>query len=123
STAYIFNILTDQFGVVKRNAGIAWEPGAFQFLLNLGLYLYIKSNVKVNIFKLVIYSIAIISTKSTAGLLIFLFITFGIFMKDRKARIIIIGTVIAFCGLIIQEISYQFEYKLFGSNAFEYRSE
>lgn len=123
STAYIFNILTDEFGVVRRNAGIAWEPGAFQFILNLGLYLYIKCNAKVNLYKLVIYSIAIISTKSTAGLLIFLFITFGIFMKDRKARIIIIGTVIAFGGLIIQEILYQYEYKLFGSNAFEYRSE
>ena len=48
-TAFIFNILTNSStGVLQRNAGIAWEPGAFQFLVNLGLYSYLRTTDKLN---------------------------------------------------------------------------
>jgi hypothetical protein len=109
--------------VVGRNAGIAWEPGVFQFLINLGLYSHIKMNKKVNLYKLAIYSLAIITTKSTAGLLIFIFITFNLFLKDKKARVIIVASVLAFGGILLNEFIYQLKYKLMGSSSFSARLE
>ena len=121
-TAYIFNVLTNgPNGILKRNAGIAWEPGAFQFIANLGLYAYLKTNKKISLFKIGIYSLVVITTKSTAGILIFLAITFKLFIEDKKARVLILSSVLIFGGLILEELKYQFRYKLFGSFAFEIR--
>lgn len=120
-TAFLFNILISGNSIVKRNAGIAWEPGAFQFLLNLGLYSYIENNEKINLFRVAIYAMAIIFTRSTAGLIIFLLVTFKIFMDDKKARVLIIMSVLIFSVPIIEELFYQIRYKLVGSYAFNIR--
>lgn len=121
-TAFIFNILTNgPNGVLKRNAGIAWEPGAFQFLANLGLYSYLYTNKKTNLFKIAIYSAAVITTKSTSGIFIFMAITFKLFLEDKKARYLILSSVLVFGGLIMKELMYQFKYKLVGSYAFQMR--
>lgn len=120
-TAIIFNILLSGGGIISRNAGIAWEPGAFQFLLNLGVYSYIKSNKNVNIAKIIIYGIAIITTKSTAGFAIFFFITFSILRKNKMFKWIILLLIIVFSDPLKEEIIYQYNYKLFGSYAFESR--
>ncbi|SHI53441.1 hypothetical protein [Lutispora thermophila] len=123
-TAYFFNILTNgPNGILKRNAGIAWEPGAFQFILNLGLYSYLNTNKKTSLFRIAIYSVAIITTRSTAGILIFIAITSKLFLEDKKARVIILSSVLVFGGLIIEELTYQYKYKLFGSYAFQIRLE
>lgn len=121
-TAYIFNIILSEGGsVLTRNAGIAWEPGAFQFLVNIGLYSYLNTNKKINLFKIAIYALAVITTKSTAGIIIFMMITFKLFFEDKKARFLIIISLLAFGGLIAEELMYQYRYKLFGSYAFESR--
>lgn len=121
-TALIFNILTNSStGVLKRNAGIAWEPGAFQFLVNLGLYSYLRTTNRVSLLKIAIYSLAVVTTKSTAGILIFLVITFKLFLQDKRARVLIIVSMLSFSGVIIEELIYQFQYKLFGSHAFQAR--
>ncbi|WP_366922141.1 hypothetical protein MFMK1_002583 [Metallumcola ferriviriculae] len=121
-TAYIFNVLTNgPNGILKRNAGIAWEPGAFQFIANLGIYAYLKTNKKISLFRIGIYALAIITTRSTAGILIFMAVTFKLFIEDKKARVLILSSVLIFGGLILEELIYQFRYKLFGSFAFEIR--
>lgn len=122
-TGYIFNILIGYDGILSRNAGIAWEPGAFQFLVNLGLYAYLKNSQKVNLLKVAIYSLAVITTKSTAGIIIFILITMKLFLYNRAARLLIIVSLIVFSGLIMEELIYQYQYKLFGSLAFENRLE
>lgn len=123
-TAYIFNVILDYGGnVVKRNAGIAWEPGAFQFLVSIGLYSYLKTTKKINLFKIAIYAIVVITTRSTAGIIIFIFLTWKLLLTDKKARILIIISLLAFSGLIAEELMYQYRYKLFGSYAFETRLE
>lgn len=122
-TALLFNILMSDGGIVSRNAGIAWEPGAFQFLLNLGIYAHIKSAEKANILKIAIYGLAIIFTKSTAGIIIFIAITFNILRKDKIARWFIIILIIAFSDAVRQELAYQYNFKLFGSSAFADRLE
>ena len=121
-TAYIFNVILGYGGnVVKRNVGIAWEPGAFQFLVNIGLYSYLKTTKKTNLFKVAIYALAIITTQSTAGIIIFILLTWKIFLTDKKARILIIISLLSFSALIAEELMYQYKYKLFGSYAFELR--
>lgn len=121
-TAYIFNVILGYGGnVVTRNAGIAWEPGAFQFLVNIGLYSYLKTTKKINLFKVAIYALAVITTKSTAGIIIFILLTWKLFLTDKKARILIIISLLAFSGLIAEELMYQYRYKLFGSYAFQSR--
>jgi len=121
-TALLFNILTNSStGILTRNAGIAWEPGAFQFIANLGLYAYLKQNKPISLFKISVYSLAILTTQSTAGILIFILITFKLFITDKKVRIIIIAMLSLFSGVVIRELTYQYQYKLFGSYAFETR--
>jgi len=123
-TAYIFNIIfSNGRNVLKRNAGIAWEPGAFQFLVNIGLFSHLYTTKKINMAKIFIYSLAIITTKSTAGMLIFMILTFKLFIKNKRARILIILSSIVLSGRIINELIYQFKYKLFGSYAFNTRLE
>lgn len=54
----------------SRNVGIAWEPGAFQFILNIGFFLNNLRNKKLFDLKKIIYIYAIFTTKSTTGLII-----------------------------------------------------
>lgn len=122
-TAFLFNVLTTSVGVVKRNAGIAWEPGAYQVLLNLGLYAYTRDGGRTSIIRVIIYSLAIIFTKSTAGLLIFMLILFRVFRSDKWARLLIVVSVVVFGGFIQEALIYQKTYKLFGSAAFAVRLE
>lgn len=121
-TAFIFNLLTNgPDRVLERNAGIAWEPGAFQFLANLGLYSYLYTTKKTNLLKIAIYSAVVITTKSTSGIFIFMAITFKLFLEDKKARYLILSSIIVFGGLIMKELMYQVKYKLVGSYAFQMR--
>lgn len=56
-----------QTGFTKNNS-IFWEPGAYQGLLNLALIFEIKSQ-NLNRFRLLIYTICLITTFSTTGIL------------------------------------------------------
>lgn len=121
-TAYVFNVILGHSGnAVTRNVGIAWEPGVFQFLVNIGLYSYLKTTKKINLFKVAIYALVVITTESTAGIIIFILLTWKLFLTDKKARILIIISLLAFSGLIAEELMYHYRYKLFGSYAFESR--
>jgi len=122
-TAIIFNVLINESGIVYRNAGIAWEPGAFQLLINLGVYAYIRNMNKVSFLKIGIYGLAIFFTKSTAGIFIFIFIIFYILRRDKIARWFIIISILIFLDVIRQELLYQYNYKLLGSYSFEIRLE
>jgi len=120
-TALIFNVLLVDGDIVRRNAGIAWEPGAFQMLLNLGLYSYVRCNGRRRALTIILYSLAIILTKSTAGLLVFVLLAFDIFKNDRRARLLVVVSVAVFGGFIREASIYHYTYKLFGSAAFATR--
>lgn len=122
-TAIFFNILLDDYGIVKRNAGIAWEPGVFQFLLNIGFYAYISRNKHINLFVFLIYALAIILTKSTMGYLVFMILSINLIKKSKFILLAYFLIFILFTNQIVAEFKYQREFKLFGSNAFEGRFE
>ncbi len=63
------------FGNLYRNAGFAWEAGAFAIFLNIALSfnLFLKKNDTILNKKNIIYIIAIVSTFSTTGYVILFF--------------------------------------------------
>lgn len=70
-SVYIQNFILNKEGIfLKRNSGIAWEPGAFQLLVNIGLFLNLKREEKLLSYKNLIYTITILTTVSTVGILV-----------------------------------------------------
>ncbi|UDM70616.1 hypothetical protein [Vagococcus fluvialis] len=117
-TSYFHNFLISQGEILKRNAGIAWEPGAFQFILNLGFYSYLKYNSKYNYTHLLIYLISIVSTLSSTGLIILASIIFLFFGKNKKLRYLVIVALILLFPLIQQIIEKQAAFKFNEANMF-----
>lgn len=123
-TGLIFNfVISDGGEVVARNSGIAWEPGVFQLLLNVGVHAYLQNTNKVNKLRILIYALGIVTTGSTAGVLLFSIITFRVIFFDKRLRWVFLLMIALFIGPIKDEITYQYNYKLFGSYAFGSRLE
>lgn len=117
-TAIVFNVLVGSSGIIKRNTGIAWEPGIFQLLLNLGLYTSLRYWKPINIARVIVYVIAVFFTRSTAGLIV-CSIILAYYMRNNRAVTILIATIfIIALGPIISEVRYQLEYKLISSTYF-----
>lgn len=123
-TLYFFNYLFSDGWMAVRNSGVAWEPGLFQLLLNIALYLAIKEYDGTKRFiRVLLYLVAIILTRSTIGYVIMIVNIFTL-VKERKLYIVlIIITVIALGASINEELAYQLQYKLMGSSAFYARYE
>ena len=123
-TGFIFNfVISDEGHVVARNSGIAWEPGVFQFLVNIGVHAYLQTTIKVEKFKILTYALVILTTGSTAGMLIFAITTFRVIFFDKRIRWVFLLMIALFSGQIKDELIYQYNYKLFGSYAFDSRLE
>lgn len=88
----------------NRNNGVYWEPGAFQIFLNIGLILNFKYKIQNQRIYLIILTIAIFTTFSTAGYitaaLIYLIYTFKHILK--KPRILAGGVLFALLFLFIE---------------------
>lgn len=126
-TLFIYNVLTVENNIVFRNTGIAHEPGAFQFLLLIGLYCHIftqKNNI--SIIRVATYGLSIFLTYSTAGFF-FAFASFiYIFLKLIKKRKLLAPIIIVIVSImslphIKQQYNYHLENKLIESTSFEYR--
>ena len=123
-TIFFFNYLFSGTWMSVRNCGMAWEPGAFQILLNIAFQISIQNHKKKKLFfRICIYTLAIIMTRSTIGYVI-LAINIISLLKKHKKYIPLVSIVFALgLFLIIPELIYQLEYKLFGSSAFNARFE
>lgn len=101
-TLIIFNNLISEGGPLKRNSGIAWEPGVFQLLLNISLYIRIVLSTndsklsKRNISIIILYIFTIITTKSTIGLILLLLnIIFMLYkLTNYKNRLIYLTVIV-----------------------------
>ena len=122
-TAFVFNLLaTEESSVISRNTGIASEPGLYQLVLHLGLWMHFRFSEQLNIKKIIIYVMAIFFTFSTVGLVLLLFVLFY-FLNNKKILLwlLLIGGL--FIWQIIEVIQHQIEYKLIGSSSFIERFE
>lgn len=73
-----------------RNFGIAWEPGAFALLLCIAVFCSVFCYEVINKKRILIYSIAIITTFSTMGYIVLALISVSFFMLHGKSNISLI---------------------------------
>lgn len=100
----------DEFFLFLRNAGFAWEPGAFACFVCLGLFCnLIRTNFKLVNRSLWVFLLALLSTQSTTGFLIFLVMVVLWLVLNKKYVILLILLPI---GITIFELPFVKE-KLF----------
>lgn len=101
--------------ILGRNTGIAWEPGAFQFLVNLALGLSIKYEKKIFSISKAIFILTVLTTKSTTGIITLGFLLIYIckdILKKKITRVFPMGILTIFA--IIQGIKNNFfKYHIF----------
>lgn len=87
-----------------RNMGIFWEPGAFQTYLIVAMILQDRIAEKHKIRNLIIYTLAMITTVSTTGLvcLLLFWILFILKNKNKKASILVTLCLLLCCVTVIQ---------------------
>lgn len=83
---------TNGYISLLRNAGFAWEPGAFSCMLCLAIYCNIlRTNFRIKHNKqLIIFLFALVTTFSTTGYMIFLCMVFMWFILNKKYSVGII---------------------------------
>lgn len=97
------NVLNQGFGVV-RNAGFAWEPGAFASIIIIGIFCNIlrKGFSLKNNRTLILFLITLFSTQSTTGIGILLACSvFWAFVNDRKGWAITLLVVAIFLFMFL----------------------
>lgn len=88
--------------VHQRNMGIFWEPGAFQTYLIIAMIFEDCIDHKRKIWHLLIYSIAILTTISTTGIIcLLLFWIVYILKNDKKTVSLLMGLVVLLCCIIV----------------------
>lgn len=124
-TIYFFNFLQfDDGNIVIRNSGLAWEPGVFQFLLNIALLVNAnKPDSKIKLLKSIVYVLSICLTKSTMGYIIMLLVFFKMLKTNKVYILILIISFLWFLPVVVEEIKYQLDYKMLGSDSFGVRFE
>lgn len=96
---------------LSRNCGIAFEPGAFQFIPNLGLALLFcfkgkERNLKFWL-KILIYTISVLTTYSSTGIIVLsLIIIIGSF-SNRKQFFLMFLTIAILNSVFLTSIQYQ----------------
>ena len=82
---FVFSgIELNNFGsVFLRNHGIFWEPGVFQIYINFALIIYLFYQKKFSIKKVLIYSLSIFITFSTAGYIVYAVIMLSYFLNSK----------------------------------------
>ena len=120
-TIYFFNYIYAQGFLMVRNSGIALEPGVFQILMNLGLSISVACKERLDYKRIIVYSLAVILTRSTTGLLI-LMINLVLVIKRKKGFILLLILALGvFSTEIYETVSYQLTNKWVGSLAFSNR--
>lgn len=117
-TSYFHNFLLVEGNILKRNTGIAWEPGAFQFILNLGLFSYLKYNHEYKYSHILIYLISVVTTLSSTGLIILSLILLKFFWKNRKLRYLILCLLLFLFPVLQQILEKQISNKFNDANLF-----
>mgnify|MGYP001279303896 CR=1 FL=1 len=98
----LFGILKEEqaFLGTIRNNGLWWEPGAFQVIINTAFLLGLAFK-RVSIKDYFLFLIVIISTGSTAGILIFSTLSFIYYRQNINYKLIFISLLIIFPFLFL----------------------
>ena len=113
-TIGVYNAIRDYTNVnfLQRNCGIAFEPGAFQFIPNLGIAILLGKKTEKDLLfwiKIVIYAIAVITTYSTTGFVIMAVLLLVSSFSNRKHFFMIVLVLILLSGLLLSNYQYQMD--------------
>ena len=91
----LFGVLKEEqtFLGIIRNNGLWWEPGAYQVIINLAFLLGLAFK-RVSIKDYFLFLIVIVSTGSTAGVIIFSILSFIYFRNNMNYKLIFISLII-----------------------------
>lgn len=95
-----------------RNRGIFWEPGVFQIYLNLALIIYLFYQKKFSLKRIVVYSLGVFITFSTAGYIVYALIMLTYFINSKDfisinktyRRLFIFAFSVVFLAVFFSEI-------------------
>lgn len=115
-TVLLFGAIRDYSGeFLMRNCGIAFEPGAFQFVCNLGFALYLAEGKQTNnsiiktIIRYIVYILAVMSTQSTTGLVILACILVINIVRNKKSIFLVFVIIAVFSSTIATTYTNQVE--------------
>lgn len=115
-TILLFGAIRDYSGeFLMRNCGIAFEPGAFQFVCNLGFALYLSEGKQINnsiiktIIRYIVYILAVMSTQSTTGLVILACILVINMVRNKKSIFFVFVIIAVFSSTIAATYTNQVE--------------
>lgn len=100
-TAYYCTFFGDIFGFILRNGAIFREPGVFMVFINIAFILdtlFLNNNLSIK--KLILYVGCMVTTLSTAGLII-LFLSYLLYLYNQKANIKAFAIPAIFIGVCV----------------------
>lgn len=92
---------------INRNIGPFWEPGLFATFILLGIILELWKKEKTSIFTILIFIIALLTTKSTFGYLMFIPIGLEIISKTLGEKLALLSTLLSL--VVIAFLSYNLD--------------
>ena len=114
---YVFNWKSEMF-FLKRNQGLYWEPGIFQFVLNLQLLLILFEK-EYSVKKAILPIFLILTTGSTTGYLLMFLILSVKFLFVKSFKLGLFGKLLFFIilGSLYPIIQLNFEDKFKGESS------
>lgn len=72
----------------NRNFGPFWEPGVYQLYLNWAVFWELRNQDKFKLFDIILFSLTILTTKSTAGVIILalIYLYYFLFVRIKRAE-------------------------------------
>ena len=106
--------IENEFALLLRNPGFAWEPGAFASFVCLGIFCnMLRTNFKVFNPSLWVFLLALASSQSTTGFLVFLAMVFLYFIINRKYTLLLLSIPILIMvfnlPFVKEKLLYEFE--------------
>lgn len=106
--------IENEFSFLLRNPGFAWEPGAFASIVCLGIFCnMLRTNFNIFNPSLWVFLLALASSQSTTGFLVFLAMVFLYFVINRKYTFLLLSIpiiIIVFnLPFVKEKLIYEFE--------------
>ncbi len=115
--AYLFYYGDSSISIIYRNQGLFWEPGILQLFINLYIFILLFVEERLQRFKFLVSSIALILTYSSTGYIIYFLLILKKYMVFKIKYIpLVIIPILMLCTLVPNLINkFVGEYSLSGA--------
>ena len=108
-----------------RNSGFAWEPGPFSAFVAISFFIYYISETRLKLFKILIYSLVILTTQSELGISCLLILLLYYVFSSQKINfflkylsMIIIISMLYFANVVV-EVDSKYNSELIQFNSYK----